>query len=196
MNTVGRFAALLLPATLLGSWVAIARGQEAPAISVCRHPAADGQEARPLDLGRVDREYTRASRAFRERLRGVEERTLALRDLGHDAGIKACARPEARTETLREPLPPQVWGRRLYFLDISRDGRLSSSVPSSFEPSDVVFLLKYPSLEVAGKLAARLKVGVTPATGALAERLGIRCASTLVTVSRDGKSLSLLELLP
>jgi hypothetical protein len=191
-----RIAFLLVPAGLLAGWVALTWGQESPRITVCRHRAQDGQESRPVDLGRVDREYTKAASVFRERVKGVEQRTVALRDRGYDSGVKACVRPEKRGVALRDPLPAKLCGRRLYFLAAPGGGRLPSGLRAPLEPDAVVFLLNYPSLEEAGKLAALLKVGVTPATPALAELLGIRCQGSVVDVSRDGRTLSIEEFQP
>jgi hypothetical protein len=191
-----RIISLLLPAGLLAGWVALAAGQEVPSIAVCRHRAADGLDARPIDLSRVDREYTKAAKAFRERLKAVETRTVALRDRGHDAGVKACARPEKRCVALGDPLPAKLWGRRLYFLSAAGGNRLPLGLQAPLDPESVVFLLRYPSLEDAGKLAQILKVGVTPGTPALVQRLGIRCLTSIVDVSRDGKTLNIQEIEP
>jgi len=191
-----RIAFLLVPAGLLAGWVALASGQEAPKFTVCRHRAQDGQESRPVDLGRVDREYTIAAKAFRERMKGVEQRTAALRDRGYDSNVKSCVRPEKRQVALREPLPPKLRGRRLYFVAAPGGARLPSGLRAPLDPGAIVFLLKYRSLEEAGRLAELLKVGVTPATPALAERLGIRCHASVVDVSRDGSVLSIEEIQP
>src|SRR5262245_62136285 len=97
MTPRSRIALLLVPAGLLAGWVAVATGQEGPKLAVCRHRSADGLDARPVDLGKVDREYSKAAKAFRERMKTVEERTVALRDRGHDSGVKSCSRAEKRT---------------------------------------------------------------------------------------------------
>jgi hypothetical protein len=176
--------------------MALADGQETPKLSVCRHRAGDGQDAGPVDLSRVDREYTKAAKAFRERMKVTEERTAVYRDQGHNAGVKACVRAERRDVTLRDPLPAKLCGRRLYFLSVPRGDRLPSGLPVPLEPEAVVFLLEYASLEDAGKLARRLNVGVTPATTALAQRLGLRCLASVVDVDGDGKRLTIQEIAP
>lgn len=196
MNRCANVFALLLPAGILAGWVAIAAGQEAPRLAVCRHHGVDGQDARAIDLGKVDREYTKAADAFRHRMKAVEERAAATRNPSHDSGLRACARTEHRSLTLREPLPPKLRSRRLYFLAIAGGDRLPAGIQAPLEPEAVVFLVRYPSLEEAGKLAERLKVGVTPASPALTERLGIRCFTSIVDVSRDGTSLSIQEIAP
>lgn len=196
MTPRSRIALLLVSAGLLAGWVAIAAGQEAPRLTVCRHQMADGKDARPVELTRVDREYTKAAKAFRDRMKRAEESTVALRDRGHDSGVKTCTRQEQRTFTPAEPLPPKLWGRRLYFLSAPGGGRIPSGIHAPLEPDAVVFLLRHPSLDEAGKLSERLKVGITPATQALAERLGIRCHTSIVDVSRDGTVLAIQEVVP
>lgn len=197
MKRLGRAAALLCPAGFLAGWVALAAGQsEAPRLTVCRHRAADGQGTRPVDLQKVDREYSRVAKAFRERLKGTEERAIALRDRGGDSGLNACSKSERRSLALGEPLPAKLWGRRLYFLAAPGADRVPSGISAPLEPDAIVFLLRYSSLGDAAKLSERLKVGVTPATPALAQRLGIRCHTSIVEVSRDGKTLSIEERAP
>lgn len=193
MNLSSRVGFLLFPAGVLAGWVALASGVDARGLAVCRHRESDGQDARLVDLGRVDREYTRMAKSFRERLKTVEEKTLALRDRGHDSGVKACTRPGRRTVPLENALPPKLRGRRLFFVAALEGGRHSSGLPELL-PSDIVFLTRYASLLEAGAAAQRLNVGVTPATGALVERLGIRCTSSVVKVSQDGKTLAVEEI--
>ena len=193
MKAAPRSAWLLLPACVLAGWVALADGQEFPKLSVCRHRGGDGQDARPIELGKVDREYSKAAAAFRERMKAVEQRTVAYRDQGYSSGVKACARPERRELVLREALPDKVKGRRLYFVTAPGGGKIPAGLQAPLEPEAVVFLLQYPSLEEAGKLSQLLRVGVTPATPALAERLGIRCMTTIVDVARDGRHLTIEE---
>lgn len=194
MKRGGRTLVLLLPACLLAGWVALADGQELPKLAVCRHRGADGQDARPIDLGKVDREYSKAAAAFRERMKTVEQRTASYRDEGYSSGVKACARSERRELVLREALPEKVRGRRLYFVTAPGGGRVPAGLQAPLEPEAVVFLLRYPSLEEAGKLSQLLRVGVTPATPALAERLGIRCMTTIVDVGSDGRHLAIEEI--
>lgn len=194
MSPLMRGVALLIPAACLAGWVALAAGQEPPRIAVCRHRAGDGQDARAIDLLKVDREYTKAAKAFRERLKAVETRTVALRDRGHDAGVKACVRPEKRGVALGDPLPEKLRGRRLYFLSAERGSRVPPGLEVPLDPEAVVFLVRYPSTEDAGKLAQTLKVGTTPATPALAQRLGVRCFTSVVDVALDGKRLAIQEI--
>jgi hypothetical protein len=185
---------LLLPTCVLAGWVTLADGQDLPKLTVCRHRSADGQDARPIDLGKVDREYSKAAAAFRERMKTVEQRTAAYRDQGYSSGLKACSRAESRELVLREALPARVRGRRLYFLAVPSGGRVPAGLQAPLEPDAVVFLLQYPSLEEAGKFSQLLGVGATPATPALAERLGIRCMTTIVDVARDGRHLTIQEI--
>lgn len=185
---------MVLPATALLAWVGASWAQEKPRYTVCRHRKADGIGPRPVDLAKVDAEYTKAANAFRERVKKVEAKTIAFRDLGFESGVKGCVRNADRTIALKDPLPLSFRGRRVWFLRALPKGQAPEGVQAPLGRDSIVFVLGYDKQEDVGRLAGRLNANVSQGTALLASRFGVRCASSVVDVAKDGKELVIQEI--
>jgi hypothetical protein len=196
MKSNSRFLLLALPAAGLLVWVGASAAQEKPGYSVCRHRKVDGTGARPVDLAKVDAEYTKAAEAFRERVKKVEAKTVAFRGEGFESGVKGCARNATRAVRLSEALPASFRSRRILFLRAAPKGPVPAGVAVPLGRESVVFVLGYARQEDVGRLAERLGANVSQGTAQLAARFDVRCASSVVEVGKDGRTLEIQEIVP
>lgn len=196
MKPRSRLLWIAFPAAVLLVWVGASATQEKLRYSVCRHRKADGTGSRPVDLAKVDAEYARAADAFRERVKKVEKRNVAFRDEGYESGVKGCVRNATRAARLAESLPASFRGRRVWFLRAAPKGPVPGGVAVPLGRDSVVFVLGYARQEDVGRLAEQLGAHVSQGTAELAARFDVRCASSVVDVPKDGKTLEIKEIVP
>ena len=194
MSTLARRMLLLVPAGLILALVAAthgAQGRHAVEIKICRHRMADGRNAQSLDLRKLEAGYVSIARHFKGALDRAKARPKRFDDPGHRSGIPGCARRGTRRVSLDVPLPARLRGKTLYFVPGG-----SSRLKGALGKNALVFLTDYPSLRAAGLRAREWGAPVSAASSELARRLKVRCASSMVRVSKDGSTLEIREELP
>ncbi len=151
-----------IKAAALAAVCALLAGRE----PVCLHPASGA--TRPVSLDRV----RRAQAEVKARMAFSWEKATALSaEAPFDSGLPACA--ARRTRVLRTEVPRELVGREIAFAPAERMPRADVRVATS---------CRRISEAEADALA----------DPALAERLGVRCAPTLVRV-RSEVELELVE---
>ena len=137
-----------------------------PGESVCQH-SARGQ-SHPMSLEEVEKGQERVKR----QLTATWEKSTKLSvDAPFDSGLPACVSRQSRR--IQTTLPPQLVGKTIAFARADR-----------FPPAD---------LRVATSARRIIDIDVDAlADRRLVERLGVRCAPTLVRVVSEGE-LELLE---
>lgn len=145
-------------------------------------------DAHPVDLGRMARSYeelkTRLSRSVAGSMK-KEVETVSLKR--HDAELPACRRSDRRTFRPEGKIPPEFFGKKLWFTEVKAGKHLVAPELVRNDPAAIVFATRTEKFDDLAEASRSLDRPVSLAPRELAQALGVRCGPAVVVISQSGE---------
>ncbi len=194
MRSVDRRLALAAPAAFAAIVVFAWANAHAGEGETVRHREFDGTGARLADLDAVARVHREAGGSLQKAVSSLPSVAVRLpEDAGHHAGMKACFSVRERRLSLSTALPGAVRGRTIYVVTAPGGDAVPKVLAGSLSDDALILVVEARSMGDVAALAKAVGRPVSFASAELARALGAECRDARIVVSRDGRSVEILE---
>ncbi len=184
-------------AFLVLAWSGVAAQERTSPVRVTRVTDCDGKRSERVDLAALERQNSvvadRLKRDFKDLGKQKQAAEHGARERGHHAGLVACFSRGRRTIELSNRAPEPLRGRTLYFVTVPKGGGKPVILDQELPETAEILVLEADAIADVAALAKSTGRPATLVTAEVARALGVECRDAKLTVSDDGKSLSIEE---
>jgi hypothetical protein len=105
----------------------------------------------------------------------------------YDAELPACRRSDRRSFRPEGKIPPEFFGKKLWFTEVKAGKHLVATDLVRNDPAAIVFAIRTEKFDELAEASRSLGRPVTLAPRELAQALGVRCGPAVVVISQSGE---------